>query len=153
MQQKVYKDNLQQKQRTRYPVSMICVQVLDNIQEIGVWGTCKLQRSWSTFPQRNIQTWRSIWKSNCIWVCIYYTVGCSKFTWVKLLKILNLWNLYFQIFFKYQVLKTYPAKMAPKSAMTHSGELGPRIATAWCLWRPKCMKPLAASWTSAKYCS
>ena len=31
----------------------------------------------------------------------------------------------------FSFIGTYPAKMAPKSAMNHSGELNPKIQTPW----------------------
>lgn len=38
---------------------------------------------------------------------------------------------------------TYPAKIAARSEMNHSGLLKPRIQTEWCLSKPNLMKALA----------
>ena len=37
------------------------------------------------------------------------------------------------------IFNTYPAKIAPSSAITHSGELKPIIVTACMLSRPSCI--------------
>lgn len=47
---------------------------------------------------------------------------------------------------------TYPANMAPRSAMNHSGLLKPKIHTANRLSRPKAKKAFAQVRTFSRYC-